>query len=177
MKKVLSQAQNQLEKALLDIKRFPMFRSKSLPLNSSDLCEKYLHENILSKINDDKQVIYIIKTKSGANLTEVLSKYKSSNSRLKLPQINKRNFNSEVLYVGSVQKNFRDRVKQHLGFGSISTYSLKLSKWTKKEKLDFVIKYYVLGTTNSEITLKLIENNLANILKPQFGKYDKLKKI
>lgn len=175
MRKVLSQTQNQLEKALLDIKRFPLFRSKSLVLYSSDLCEKYLHENILSKINNDNQVIYIIKTKGGANLIEVLSEYKSSNAKIKLPQINKGNYNSEVLYVGSVQKNFRDRIKQHLGFGSMSTYSLKLSKWTKKEKLDFVIKYYVLGKTNSEITLKLIENNLANILKPQFGKYEKLK--
>ena len=60
-----------------------------------------------------------------------------------------------------------------MGFGSESTYSLKLVKWAKKEKLDVVIEYFVLENTSSKITLRLIENNLANILKPQFGKHDK----
>ena len=74
--------------------------------------------------------------------------------------------------VGSVLSNFKGRVKQHLGFGSKSTYSLKLAKWAKKEKLDVVVEYFVLEKTSSKITLRLIENMLANILKPQFGKHD-----
>ena len=62
-----------------------------------------------------------------------------------------------------------------MGFGSESTYSLKLVKWAKKEKLDIVIEHFILENTSSVITLRLIENILANILKPQFGKHDKIK--
>ena len=175
MKKLLAQAKTELEIALLDIKKFSAFRSKSLYLNTNDLSEKHLNEIILPKINLDNQVIYIIKLNGICNLTEALNKYKSSDANIKLPKINKENFNSEVLYVGSVQNNFKGRIKQHLGFGSESTYSLKLAKWAKKENLNIVIEYFVLENTNSVITLRLIENILANILKPQFGKHDKIK--
>ena len=101
-------------------------------------------------------------------------KYKNNHKNNKLPQIN-HNSTSKVLYVGSVLSNFKGRIKQHLGFGSKSTYSLKLGKWAIKEKLDIVIEYFVLENTNSVITLRLIENILANSLKPQFGKHDKIK--
>ena len=175
MKKLLAQAKTELEIALLDIKKFSALRSKSLPFNTNDLSEKYINEIILPKINVDNQVIYIIKLNGICNLTEALNKYKSSDANIKLPKINKENFNSEVLYVGSVQNNFKGRIKQHLGFGSESTYSLKLAKWAKKENLNIVIEYFVLENTNSVITLRLIENILANILKPQFGKHDKIK--
>ena len=48
----------------------------------------------------------------------------------------------------------------------------KLS-FTIKPKSGNVIEYFVLEKTSSKITLRLIENILANILKPQFGKHDK----
>jgi hypothetical protein len=174
MKKLLAQAKTELEIALLDIKKFSALRSKSLPFNTNDLSEKYINEIILPKIKGDNQVIYIFKLKRKLDLISTLEKYKNNHKNNKLPQIN-HNSTSKVLYVGSVLSNFKGRIKQHLGFGSKSTYSLKLGKWAIKEKLDIVIEYFVLENTSSVITLRLIENILANSLKPQFGKHDKIK--
>lgn len=106
--------------------------------------EVEMDDKITQNISRIENVIYIIKMNRHFDLTEVLNKYKSSDANIKLPKINKENFNSEILYVGSVQNNFKGRIKQHLGFGSKSTYSLKLAKWAKKEKLDVVIEYFVL---------------------------------
>jgi hypothetical protein len=102
-----------------------------------------------------------------------MEQFKIDDKSVKLPQINK-DSSFEVLYVGSVQNNFQKRIKEHLGYGSNTTYSLKLCKWAKKEKLNIIIEYFVLENTKSKITLKLIENILANTLRPQFGKHDKI---
>jgi hypothetical protein len=170
MKKAIKHSIEELELAKFDLEKCLKIKSKLFKFNTHDLSLNYFNEKISPNINGDKHVIYIIKINRTYDLTKVLNKYKSSDANVKFPQINKKNFNSEVLYVGSVQNNFKGRVKQHLGFGSKSTYSLKLAKWAKKEKLDIVIEYFVLENTNSKITLRLIENILANILKPQFGK-------
>ena len=173
MKKVIKHSIEELEIAKFDLEKCLNTKSKSFKFNTFDLSLNYFNENIASNISPKNSVVYIIKMSDSYDLTEVLNRYKSSDANIKLPQINKENFNSEVLYVGSVQNNFKGRIKQHLGFGSESTYSLKLVKWAKKEKLDIVIEYIVLENTNSVITIRLIEKYLANILKPQFGKHDK----
>lgn len=171
MKKAIKHSIEELELAKFDLEKCLKTKSISFTFNTCDLSLNYFDEKISPDIKGVKHVIYIIKINRTYDLTKVLNKYKSSDANIKLPKINKENFNSEVLYVGSVQNNFKGRIKQHLGFGSESTYSLKLVKWAKKEKLDVVIEYFVLEKTSSNITLRLIENILANILKPQFGKH------
>jgi hypothetical protein len=175
MKKAIKHSIEELELAKFDLEKCLNTKSESFKFNTFDLSLNYFYDKISPNINGDKHVIYIIKINRTYDLTQILNKYKSSDANIKFPQINKENFDSEVLYVGSVQNNFKGRIKQHLGFGSESTYSLKLAKWAKKEKLDVVIEYFVLENTSSKITLRLIENILANILKPQFGKHDKIK--
>ena len=69
-------------------------------MSTNDLSEKYINEIILPKINVDNQVIYIIKLNGICNLTEALNKYKSSDANIKLPKINKENFNN------TLHKNF-----------------------------------------------------------------------
>ena len=172
MKKAIKHSIEELELAKFDLEKCLNTKSKSFTFNTFDLSLNYFDDKITQNISRIENVIYIIKMNRHCDLTEVLNKYKSSDANIKLPKINKENFNSEILYVGSVQNNFKGRIKQHLGFGSKSTYSLKLAKWAKKEKLDVVIEYFVLEKTSSKITLRLIENMLANILKPQFGKHD-----
>ena len=128
MKNAIKYAIKELALASFDLEKCLKIKSKLFTFNTHDLFEKYLNEIILPKIKGDNHVIYIIKIKRNYNLTEALNKYKSSDANIKLPKINKENFNSEILYVGSVQNNFKGRIKQHLGFGSKSTYSLKLAK-------------------------------------------------
>ncbi len=175
MKKAIKHSIEELELAKFDLEKCLNTKSKSFTFNTFDLSLNYFYENIASNISPKNSVVYIIKMCDSYDLTNIFEKFKSENNEMKLSKINKSNKESKVLYVGSVQNNFKGRIKQHLGFGSESTYSLKLVKWAKKEKLDIVIEHFVLENTSSVITLRLIENILANILKPQFGKHDKIK--
>jgi hypothetical protein len=175
VKKIINQANKELALAIFDLQNCLKIKPLSFSFNSAELSLKYYNEIVAPKIKGEKNVIYIIKSNEKYNLTKALKKFKSLNSTMKLPQINENNFDSKVLYVGSVQNNFKNRIKQHLGFGSNTTYSLKLGLWTVREKLNITIEYFVLENTNSDITLKLLETMLAYSLKPAFGKHDKIK--
>jgi len=176
MKKIIEHVKLELETTLSDIENLLIAKLKSITIsfNTNDLTEKYFNEKLLPLIKEETNVIYVFKLKSDFDLTYHLKNNKIKDKSIKFPQINHKS-NTKVLYIGSVQNNFKNRIKQHLGFGSKSTYSLKLCKWAKKEKLEIVIEYFILKNIHSKITLRLIENMLANSLKPQFGKYDKNK--
>lgn len=137
MKKAIKHSIEELALAKFDLERCLNTKSKSFTFNTFDLSLNYFEDKITQNISRSENVIYIIKMNRHCDLTEVLNKYKSSDANIKLPKINEENFNSKVLYVGCVQNNFKDRIKQHLGFGSKSTYSLKLDKWAKKRKAGY----------------------------------------
>jgi hypothetical protein len=164
---------SRLKQSLRDVKNnYPLrLASEILGFNSSDLNDSARIENLIcKKIGHDTNIVYIFKLKKACDLKSKVHAVKQKNISLKLPKINK-DSNNKVLYVGSVKKDFNTRVRQHLGFGSNSTYSLQLRKWAHKEKIDIVIEYFVFENIQSDLTLSLFESAIAKELKPQLGKH------
>ncbi|MDP2161975.1 MAG: hypothetical protein Q8K02_15955 [Flavobacterium sp.] len=76
---------------------------------------------------------------------------------------------SNILYVGSIKENIHKRIKEHIGFGSSSTYALNLRFWVPKElKLNF---YYI--KIDNPILTYDIEAALTDYLNPLIGKKEK----
>ena len=171
MNKAIKHSIEELELAKFDLEKCLKTKSKSFTFNTCDLSLNYFDENIASNISPKNSAVYIIKLNDSCDLTNVFEKYKSENNEVKLSKINKNNKESKVLYVGSVMSNFKSRLKQHLGFCSKSTYSLKLNKWAKTKKLEITIEYFLITDLSSELTIRILEKKLALLLKPQFGKH------
>jgi hypothetical protein len=70
-----------------------------------------------------------------------------------------------VMYVGSSTTGLKNRLKQHLGQGQKSTYSLHLSQWFQGQFKITIRQYEV-----DHQVLQLIEDDLSHQLKPAFGK-------
>ena len=171
MKKAIKHSIEELELAKFDLEKCLNTKSKSFTFNTFDLSLNYFYENIASNISPKNSVVYIIKMCDSYDLTNIFEKFKSENNEMKLSKINKSNKESKVLYVGSVLSNFKGRIKQHLGFGSKSTYSLKLGKWATTKKIEITIEYFLIDDLSSELTIRILEKKLAVLLNPQFGKY------
>jgi hypothetical protein len=164
---------SRLRQSLRDVKNIYSFEpaTKILSFNTSDLDDSTKMGNkIFKRIKHDSNVVYIFKLKKLFDLKSKVHDVKQNSVGLKLPKINKDSDN-KILYVGSVKQDFKTRIRQHLGFGSNSTYSLQLKKWVVKEKIDFVIEYFVLENIQSDLTLSLFESTIAKELKPQLGKH------
>ena len=121
--------------------------------------------NELSDLENISIAIYIIEEIAG-NAEETFSKlnnYKSLKER-KCPKLNKA---SSILYVGSSTTGLKKRIKEHLGDGSKSTYSLQLEHWFNGNS-KITIKVY--DNEISREVIQIIEDNLSHQLKPAFGK-------
>jgi hypothetical protein len=171
MKKAIKHSIEELELAKFDLEKCLNTKSESFKFNTFDLSLNYFYENIASNISPKNSVVYIIKMCDSYDLTNIFEKFKSENNEMKLSKINKSNKESKVLYVGSVLSNFKGRIKQHLGFGSKSTYSLKLGKWATTKKIEITIEYFLIDDLSSELPIRILEKKLAALLNPQFGKY------
>jgi hypothetical protein len=125
--------------------------------------------NNMPQINTKNKVIYMFHIEGDLNIQSFLEFRKENKHSIKLPKINKTNTNSKVLYVGSVNENFKTRIQQHLGFGSDKTYSLQLKKWVSNNIL-FTLDYYILEEIN-ELTLRLLERNFASSMQPILGRH------
>lgn len=76
---------------------------------------------------------------------------------------------STILYVGSIKENIHKRIKEHIGFGSSSTYALHLRFWAPKElKLNF----YYIKIENPILTYD-VEAAITDHLNPLIGKREK----
>jgi hypothetical protein len=76
---------------------------------------------------------------------------------------------STILYVGSIKKDIHKRIKEHIGFGSSSTYAMHLKFWAPKElKLNF----YYIKIENPILTYD-IEAAITDHLNPLIGKREK----
>jgi hypothetical protein len=123
-------------------------------------------EFVLNDIDDLKKVnnsIYIIEQTSGdiEQTFEDMKRYKATKERA-CPAINNP---SPVMYVGSSTSSVKNRIKQHLGEGNKSTYSLHLSKWFEG-KFRITIKEYDVPRE----VLQIIEDDISDRLNPAFGK-------
>jgi hypothetical protein len=105
----------------------------------------------ISELDEITQAIYVLE----------FSRYKQTSSR----RCARLNSPSIFLYVGSSVTKLKNRIKEHDGDGSPSTYALNLKHWFKGNK-KITIKVY----DQSREVLQLIEDALADDLKPAFGK-------
>jgi len=90
-----------------------------------------------------------------------LAIYKGSGGR-SCPKLNKA---SSVMYVGSSRTGVKKRISQHIGNGPESTYALHLSHWFTGDYKITIIQYDV-----TDEVLQILEDELADRLKPAFGK-------
>ena len=127
-------------------------------------------------------VIYIyeiVDTSIKSELLDRIAKFRSKDkkdengkdltrSTSKIPKDAKTN-TTNVLYVGSVEKDIHLRTKQHLGFGNPHTFALQLNHWAKN---DWGFKFYYIEVTNKQI-LTDIEAQISKELNPLVGKREK----
>ena len=129
---------------------------------------------VLEKIEDvenNKNIIYVITTNEKLSYKTIENaKEKWKNKGYAMFRINEENIKSykanslKYLYVGSSQE-VKTRLKQHLGFGAMSTYSLHLNKWWVNKKINITL-YEV----NSVENMQLFEDLLWKKYKPFLGK-------
>ncbi len=139
------------------------------PLDKKTINIKEIHkvdkETIDKNFDDIKNInaIYIFKEIKGnkEKTFDLFSEYKGLNER-KCPKENKP---SDILYVGSSTTSLKKRIKEHVGFGSVSTYALQLRYWFKGE-CEITILFY----NEEKEVIQIIEDNISNNLKPAFGK-------
>lgn len=77
----------------------------------------------------------------------------------------KLNTPSSVLYVGSSRAGIKKRINEHMGLGSKGTYALQLEHWFRGTWKITVRQYDV-----SAQVLQILEDDLADRLRPAFGK-------
>lgn len=142
----------------------------TLKINTSNKSEN-IEE--LKKINNKQSMIYIIRTKENMELEEIkIAKEKLKAKgygmfRINCEEINNEPNKSKCLYVGS-SKKLRDRLKQHLGLTSKTTYALHLNQWWKNKEIEIEI-YEVIDKDN----IQLYEDCLWQKNKPILGREGK----
>jgi len=119
----------------------------------------------LSDLENISIAIYIIEEINGIPEETFfkLKEYKNTKER-KCPKLN---YASSILYVGSSTTGLKKRIKEHIGDGSKSTYSLQLKHWFEGS-YKITIKEY--DDKISREVIQIIEDNLSHQLKPAFGK-------
>jgi len=123
------------------------------------------------KNNKDNPSIYFFKITnkiSSEKVVKTLKEYKATKKHA-CPKIDDRSLDSIYLYCGSIKKDLHKRLKEHLGFGSETTYALHLKHWTEGLGLTLEFNYAWLDKKYIDYT-ELVESALAMELKPLVGK-------
>ncbi len=142
----------------------------TLKINTSDESRNI---NVLNTIQNNIPMIYIIRTKENISIEEIEAakeKLKAEGFgmfRINCKTINNKPNQTKCLYVGS-SKKLRDRLKQHIGITSKSTYALHLSEWWKNKEIEIEI-YEVVDFNN----MQLYEDCLWEKNKPILGREGK----
>ena len=116
----------------------------------------------LSELDGVTQAIYIIEHEGDADETFLdFSRFRQSAPRA----CARLNAPSPVLYVGSSTTDVAKRIRENLGRGHAKTYALHLEQWFKHAP-KITVRIY---NEPAEV-LQIIEDDLADALKPAFGK-------
>lgn len=188
IEKYISFRKAELEKLnnLLKEKRNHLPEPKSITLHlkklgyepSSKTWKDYLkQEKDLSeflKINDskDERFIYKIDIDSSNNIIDAATNFKKNNKEIALSRINE-GAKTNVLYIGSSEKGVEKRLREHLGFGAKSTYSMQLHHLIRESnltELSITINIYPFEGSIGATLLKNIEFALWHKYKPFLGK-------
>lgn len=123
-----------------------------------------------------KPFVYVFQLADPAQKAAVLKKFEEvraynatrKEGKIALPKLPKEAFQnaSDILYVGSVKKDFHYRIKAHLGHGANSTSAMQLKRWAPKE---LRLHLYVVQVAEKKMTEE-IEAAIAAHLKPLIGK-------
>ena len=142
----------------------------TLKINTSNETENV---EMLKSIKNNVPMIYIIRTNEKINIEEVKKvKEKLTANGFGMFRINREEMNDEsgqnkCLYVGS-SKKLRDRLKQHLGLTSRTTFALHLKEWWTDKIIEIEI-YEIKDREN----MQLYEDLLWQKYKPIFGREGK----
>lgn len=125
----------------------------------------YIYEIVDSKIKTDL-LVSISKFRSVENKDNEGNDLRRSTAKV---PTNAKDNTSNILYVGSVEKNIQSRIRQHLGFGHKNTFALQLKHWAKN---DWRFKFYYIEINNKQV-LTDIEAQISKELNPLIGKREK----
>lgn len=138
--------------------------------------EKSLGEFLKDKNNKYEKIIYKIDITAPDNIRNDIVKaaadFKKNNKEIALSKINEGTV-SNVLYIGSSEKGIEKRLKEHLGFGAKSTYSMQLHHLIRKsnlQNLSITINIYSFEKSIGTTLLKNIEFAFWHKYKPILGK-------
>lgn len=132
--------------------------------------QKDLLDEVSTWMRKDYLYLYYFQMMNNADLAKVGSAFSHAQKEKRdgraFPRFNK---SSEFLYVGS-SSNIFQRFKEHLGYGSQSTYSLQLAHWARDLylELDFVCARY--GDDMASDVIQAIEDRLWDVLSPMLGR-------
>jgi len=176
---------DELNKNLKEIKniskKFP--KQKKLQFHARDLKNDKKVKKILDEklSNNTKNVIYIFEI-SNINLKKLhncFDKFSTTNKklsktdtrRINLSKHNKEH-NSNYLYVGSKRKNFKRRIKEHIGTNNNRTFAMHLKDWVPKlPAMKIKIIYYTFNNKiKNEEVLQIIEDAYWDYCMPILGK-------
>ncbi len=134
--------------------------------------EKDLSEFLKTNDNKDERFIYKIDIISSNNIIDAATNFKKNNKEIALSRINE-GVKTNVLYIGSSEKGIEKRLKEHLGFGAKSTYSMQLHHLIRESnltELSIKINTYSFKIEIGSTLLKNIEFALWHKYKPILGK-------
>lgn len=160
---------------LLQLPFFKTFSFSNQDINN-ETAEKFLNDLIQMGIGKrNGRVLYYFKINnevSASAIANLITQLKSGPNKKEyaLPRVNKiTHDNNPVLYVGKTDKDFLSRFKQHLGFGSPSTYALHLVRWSDQLPLDLELNFAIFDDVDM-LSLEHVESVLHYALKPILGR-------
>ncbi len=166
------------EETLRLLKTKEIGRFESLDINCSKIDEYYsnglLKDLGCNGITNKSRVLYYftILNPEVKFISTVEKLKKSGQEKMALPQLNKGNKHTGILYVGKCNTNFLSRFQYHLGNRSTkSTYALHLRHWAKDLVLQLRLYYSLVELEDKEVyLLEMLESVLHQKLKPVLGR-------
>jgi hypothetical protein len=148
-------------------------------LFSSDTENSILKQKVKDYLgNFDNEVIYTVDLKNCKDYDAINTAFDEAKSKKKGKRAYSKHNNNKsgLLYVGSSQSKYLiTRIRNHLGIGSRTVYSLHIKEWLPQAlNCTIVIRVFQAKIPNNNIQilkmLEIVEQGLWDAHKPLFGK-------
>lgn len=113
--------------------------------------------------------LYVITRESSDPPNEAVSRAFAEAKATSLRAYARLNEPSSCVYVGSSEK-VHQRLKEHLGFGAMGTYSLQLAEWSAPFNLHLRFSCAQYSAATPSRALQALEDALWSHMKPMFGR-------
>lgn len=149
-------------------------KARSLRIHTHQLDPKIEPKGLLGEVSaltrKNHSYLYYFEVLGNPDLAEIESTFLNA----KATERNRREYSrfirqSKFLYVGSCFKIYQ-RFKEHLGYGSRSTYSLQLAHWAYNLNLELDFIYAEYPQDIGRDILQVIEDTLWDKLQPMLGR-------